>query len=73
MTRIRDLDSHAEGMVTVAELADYWRVSERAVQYFVAKGALPATRIGRAIRIKTEDARRFGRIDEPVFAPVASA
>ena len=67
---IIDLSTHPITHVTVAELAAYWRVSERAIQYAVAKGALPATRIGRAIRIRTEDAQRFGRISEPVVGPI---
>jgi excisionase family DNA binding protein len=73
MTMIVDLETHSEQHVTVAELARYWRVTDRAVQYLVTKGALPAIRVGRAIRIKTEDARRFGRIDDVITGPVASA
>jgi excisionase family DNA binding protein len=73
MTRILDLATHKESVITVAELAAYWRVSERAVQYLVSKGALPATRVGRAIRIKTADAIAFGRISDVVTGPIASS
>ncbi len=73
MTMIVDLANHPEKYVTVAELAAYWRVSERAVHYYVAKGALPASRVGRLIRIKTEDAQRFGRPGDIVTGPIASS
>ncbi len=72
MTQIVDLAKHSERHVTVAELAAYWRVSERTVYHQIAKGALPATRVGRGLRIRTQDALRFGRIDEVVTAPIAS-
>jgi excisionase family DNA binding protein len=73
MSPITDLAKHPETYVTVAELARYWRVAERTVQYQVQKGALPATRVGRSIRIRTVDARAFGRIEDVVTGPVASA
>lgn len=73
MTMIVDLATHGEKHVTVAELAAYWRVSERAVHYYVSKGSLPASRVGRLIRIRTEDARVFGRPDDIVSAPIASS
>ena len=73
MAAIVDLVTHEEPHVTVLELAAYWKVSPRAIQYQVSKGALPATRIGRVIRIRTDDARRFGRVQEVVTGPVASA
>lgn len=69
---IVDLATHAEKHVTVAELAAYWRVTERAVQYWVSKGALPAVRAGRSIRIRTDDAQKFGRIDDIITGPIAS-
>jgi excisionase family DNA binding protein len=72
MTTIVDLATHPEKHVTVAELATYWKVSERAIQYWVAKGALPAMKVGTRIRILTMDARRFGRIDDIVTGPIGS-
>ena len=73
MSPIRDLEHHPEAYVTVAELASYWRVTERTVQYQVQKGALQATRVGRSIRIRTVDAQAYGRIEDVVTGPVASA
>ena len=72
MSAIADLATHKEQHVTVAELAAYWRVSDRAVQYWVSKGSLPATKVGRSIRIRTDDARKFGRIDDIITGPIAS-
>ena len=72
MTMIVDLSTHSEKHVTVAELAAYWRVSERSVHYYVAKGALKASRVGRLIRIRTEDARLFGRPRDITMGPIAS-
>lgn len=72
MTMIVDLNTHPEKHVTVAELAAYWHVTERSVQYWVAKGALKAMRVGRQIRIRTEDARVFGKIDDVITGPIAA-
>lgn len=72
MTMIADLATHTEKHVTVAELAAYWRISERTVQYYVSKGALPATRVGRSIRILTVDARDFGKPADVTIGPIAS-
>jgi predicted site-specific integrase-resolvase len=48
--------------VSPARLASFWGVRLRTVYRDIAKGALPAYRLpnGR-IRIKTADARRYGR------------
>lgn len=70
---IVDLATHAEKHVTVAEFAAYWRVSERAVRYYIEKGSLPASRSGRKFVIRIEDARAFGRPVEIVTGPIASA
>jgi len=69
---ITDLAMHPEKFVLVDELAAYWRVSERAVYYWINKGALKASRVGRVYRIRTVDAIEFGRIEPPVMGPVAS-
>ncbi|MBP7568794.1 MAG: helix-turn-helix domain-containing protein [Acidobacteria bacterium] len=72
MTMIKDLATHKETHVTAVELAEYWRVCVRTVYYQVEKGALRATRVGRQLRIRTDDARAYGRIEDPVTAPVSS-
>lgn len=71
MAAITDLETHAETHVTSAQLAAYWNVGERTVQHWATKGWLPATRVGRLLRIRIEDARKFGRTH--VVGPVASA
>jgi len=49
--------------VTVIQLARYWKVSVDTVYRDIKKGALRAYRVGssRKIRIRIEDARRYGR------------
>lgn len=48
--------------VSPARLANYWGVHVRTVYRDIAKGALKAFRLpGGQIRIKTMDARRYGR------------
>jgi excisionase family DNA binding protein len=63
---IVDLATHPEPFVTVAALAAYWCVSPDTVYRDIAKGALPAYRVGssHSIRIRVEDARAYGRPDE---------
>ena len=58
-----DLWTHPERYVTPTELARYWRVSTDTIYRDIKKGALPVYRIGSAgtIRIRIEDARRYGR------------
>jgi excisionase family DNA binding protein len=58
-----DLWTHKERYVTPGELARYWRVSTDTIYRDIKKGALPAYRIGSSgtIRIRIEDARRYGR------------
>ncbi len=74
MTQIRDLASHPEPYVSVAELAAYWHVSTRAVYYWISvKKTLKASRLGGTYRVKTADAIAFGQPYEPSFGPVASA
>lgn len=73
MTQIRNLATHPEPHVTVAELATYWRVSTRAVYYWITvKKSLKASRVGGSYRVKTADAIAFGAPYEPTFGPVAS-
>lgn len=73
MSTITDLATHGEKHVTVAELAAYWHVSERSVQYYVQKGALRGVRVGRSIRILTADARAFGQPTDIISGPIASS
>lgn len=44
-----------EELLTVAEVAAFMRVAERTVREWIARNELPATRIGRAYRIKRSD------------------
>ena len=60
---IKDLKTHPEEHVKPLELADYWGVHEHTVYRWIDKGALPAKRIGRSLRITRDDALRFERID----------
>jgi len=58
-----DLATHPGPYVTVIQLARYWKVSVDTVYRDIKKGALHAYRVGssRKIRIRIEDARRYGR------------
>ena len=59
---IVDLGSHPEPSVTVAELARYWHVGTSTIYRDIFKGALAAFKLpGGAVRIKTDDARAYGR------------
>ncbi len=63
---IVDLETHPEPFVTVAALAAYWCVSADTVYRDIAKGALRVYRVGssHSIRIRLEDAQRYGRPDD---------
>lgn len=56
---IRSLKDHPHTFVSVKELADYMEVSPRWIQYRIEKGALPARKFGRIIKIQITDAQRF--------------
>lgn len=43
------------GMLTVQEVADRLRVTPRAVRSWIKEGKLKAVRIGRTIRVRSED------------------
>jgi len=73
MPAIKDLTTHPETYVTVAELAAHWGYAERTVRYWIEKKTLRASRIGGSWRVRTVDAIAFGRPYEPTFGPVASA
>jgi excisionase family DNA binding protein len=58
-----DLATEPGYYVTVTDLARYWKVSVDTVYRDIKKGALPAYRVGSSgkIRVRLEDARRYGR------------
>lgn len=59
---VKDLQSHPEPYVTVAELAEYWLVGRKQIYKQIEAGTLPAIRLGpRLLRIRTADARAFER------------
>lgn len=59
---VKDLQSHPEPYVTVAELAEYWLVGRKQIYKQIEGGTLPAIRLGpRLLRIRTADARTFER------------
>jgi len=60
--RIRDLATHPERYLTVAELAEYWAVSRQQIYKRIASGALATIRFGvRCYRIPTRSALAFER------------
>lgn len=63
MPAVADLSEETQPMWTVAELAEYWRVSQDTILRHIAKGALPGaykTPSGR-IRIPIAAARAYGK------------
>ena len=52
-------DSCAVSLLTVPQAAAALAVSERTVRSMIAAGALPIVRVGRAIRIHSDDLRAF--------------
>jgi excisionase family DNA binding protein len=57
---VRDLKTHPEPYVTVAELAEYWLVGRKQIYKQIDAGTLPAIRLGpRLLRIRTADAIEF--------------
>jgi excisionase family DNA binding protein len=60
---LKDLQSHTEPYVTVAELAEYWLIGRKQIYKHIDAGTLPAIRLGpRLLRIRTADAREFERL-----------
>ena len=47
----------------IAQLAEYWQVSDETVRRMIRRGDLPAYYVGRNVRIKADD---LGRVTEPV-------
>ena len=59
---ITNLANHTAPYVTVRELAEYWRVSQKQIRRRVAEGHLTGLRLGpRICRINVESARAFER------------
>jgi excisionase family DNA binding protein len=62
---IHNLANHAAPYVTVRELAEYWRVSQKQVRRRVASGSLRGLRLGPRIwRITVASALAFERASE---------
>jgi excisionase family DNA binding protein len=60
--RVRDLKTHPQPYVTVAELAEYWLVGRKQIYKQIEAGTLRAIRLGpRLLRIRTADALDFER------------
>ena len=51
----------AERLLTIAEIADYARVSQHTMRRWIDKGQLNALRLGSRIRIRPEDFEAFLR------------
>jgi excisionase family DNA binding protein len=62
---INNLATHAAPYVTVRELAEYWRVSQKQIRQRVAAGHLSGLRLGpRICRISVTSALAFERASE---------
>jgi excisionase family DNA binding protein len=71
---INNLANHAAPYVTVRELAEYWRVSQKQIRQRVAAGHLSGLRLGpRICRISVASALAFERASEQAFAQGARA
>jgi excisionase family DNA binding protein len=63
---IDDLATHQAKHVTVEELAAYWSVSAKTIYRHIDKGALDVLKLpGGTIRIPIENARRYGKPNQP--------
>jgi excisionase family DNA binding protein len=52
-------------LLTMAELAEAWQLSERTVRRRVKSGEIPSVRFGRTVRIRAEVARAISRGETP--------
>lgn len=60
--RIETADQNVGPNISPARLADYWGVHVRTIYRDIHKGALRAFKLpGGQIRIRTSDARRYGK------------
>lgn len=46
-------------VLTVAQVAEYLQLNKLTVYKYIREGMIPAVRIGRVIRVRTEDVARF--------------
>lgn len=60
-------------LLTVAEVADYLRVSEMTVYRLITRGALVARRIGRSWRVRPADLEAFLEGSATVTATAAAS
>ncbi len=51
-------------VLTVAETASLFQVSEKTIRRMIARGALPVVRIGRSIRINPQEIEKIARQNE---------
>jgi len=49
--------SHPESLMTIRDVAEYARVSERTIARLIASGDLRSVKIGRVIRFRPADVR----------------
>ena len=63
-----DLTTTTRKYISVEEFAQAVSVKARTVYYWIDKGALPAIRMGKVIRIKVEEARKFSSTPARQFA-----
>jgi excisionase family DNA binding protein len=69
---ITNLATHAAPYVTVRELADYWRISQKQIRRRVAEGRLSGLRLGpRICRISVASALAFERASEQALVQPA--
>lgn len=54
-----DVDPRPEPLMTIAEIAQHTRLSERTIRRAIATGAFPTIRVGRTIRVRTTDLNAF--------------
>ncbi len=59
MATTEDLGSGQHPFMTVSEVAESLRVSTMTVYRLINGGELPAARIGRSFRVRSEDLQRF--------------
>jgi excisionase family DNA binding protein len=64
-----DLRTTTRPYVSPLALAEFLDVSRRSIYHFVEKGALPAIRVGRQLRIPTDAARQFVGLPPPIPHP----
>lgn len=66
---ITNLSNHTSPYVTIRELAEYWRVSQKQIRRRLAEGRLIGLRLGpRICRISVASARAFERGSEQALS-----